>query len=91
MAVRMVDDGKAAVDEGNFNEALSRGGLRIVNFNPIAEAAAAIWPAIGNSRIDRVQPFLRNRLAVGSQDAADAAQRIYDLRLTIDDLDMRRS
>jgi len=60
--------------ERDFHYALAarRGSVR--NLHAIAKAAVAVRPAVGDARIDRVQPLFRNRLAVGPKDAADAAQ-----------------
>jgi hypothetical protein len=77
------------MNDGHLN------GATVIRINAFAELSPTIRPAIRNARIDGVKPRGRDRLAVNSQDAADAADTwspdggvraaIDDGRLTNDD------
>ena len=58
------------MDKRDFNNALA---IRRIDFYTVTKSALAVRTAIGDARIDRVEPFLRDGLAIRAQDSADAA------------------
>ena len=58
------------MNECDFNDAFA---IWRSDFYTITKSPVSIRPAIGDARINRIKPFLRDRLAIGAQNSADAA------------------